>query len=778
MRRTGYLPSPPNPLIGRTADLEYLDARLSAEGPLGIQLLTLVGPPGTGKTRLAIAAAERVARIYEHGVYFIDLSTVRQVEGAAAAIAHRLGATYRSSRPMSLDQTLKRWLRDRHVLLVLDNFEGVLEAGELVEDLLANCKDLRVLATSRAPLRTTREHQYEVAPLTIPNLVELPRIERLLLVEAVQLFVERVQALRPRWDLTAPNARAVAEICVRLDGLPLAIELAASWMNVLTPQALLKELPHSMNRLDGRAGASGRHQTLDAKIGWSYELLTEAEQRLFRHLAVFENGWTIDTAYAVCADQDASRADILGLLGSLVDKHLITRREGPDGTLRFGFLETIRDYATARLRVTGELPTLQRRHATAIAELTELAEQKLEGPAQAEWIEVLEQERGNIRRTLEWATTTATQEAVEVGLRIAATLWLFWDVRGHVQEGRQPLQELLHLQEAQCATLARARALLSEAWLGYVRGDVAEVDSVAAEALAIADELANPQVRGRILSFLGTTLASYTEQFERSESVLSEALEIGRSLCDTSTTGIALYGLGTAATRCGRTLDSVGFFEGCRQVTEVAGNSFGVGCAVFRLGVLAGASGDRKRAVALLREALHLHWDLRNRRMVALCLQQLACAATGVIEATDQARLFAAAQALFDQLPDYLLPEYLLAAQRQGIETTLQALGDIRFAEAWSEGGRMPLQDVVQRAFVDEKNSAAQSGRGHLSPREVQISQLVAEGLTNREIGVRLGLSYHTVDNHLRRIFSKVDVSSRTGLAMWSVRHGVAPHGG
>ena len=539
-------------------------------------------------------------------------------------------------------------------------------------------------------------------------------------------------------------------------------------MTVLSPQALLKELPYSMNSVDGRASTHARHQTLDSMIGWSYELLSQWERLLFQRLAVFENGWTIDTAFTVCAMSQQSRADVLGLLGSLVDKHLVRRRESTDGAVRFGFLQTIRDYAAARLCETGQLADVRRRHAAAIAELCERAERELNSPSQADWIDVLEQERGNIQAALDWAVSTDESAAAELGLRVAATLWLFWDVRGHVQEGRQPLRNLLQLSQTQDMKLARARALVSEAWLGYVRGDLAEVESVVGEALEIARQLGDPQIEGRALSILGTTLSSYSDEFERTETTLQRALEIGRPLDDTWTTGFSLYSLGTLESRRTRIAEAVSYFQGCRDVSEARGNTFGVGCSVFRLGILAAAVGDRTRAVSLLREAVQLHWALKNRRVVALSLQQLACVATGVVDATDQARLFAAAGALFDQLPDYLLPEYLLNAQRQGIEATRQALGETRFAEAWLEGGRMALQDVVQLALGAEVPKRRLDGV-HLSDREKQICELVVLELTNLEIAVRLKLSHHTVDHHLRRIFDKVGVSSRTGLAMWFV---------
>jgi non-specific serine/threonine protein kinase len=751
-----------------------VQAALDDGGVAAVRFMTLVGAPGTGKTRLAIAAAERLVEAYEDGVYFVDLTTLTDAEAVPAVIAHTLGATYRGRRPMSLEETLKRALRDRHVLLVLDNFEVVLDAGALIEELLGACSRLRVIATSRAPLGTATEQQLEVAPLGTPDLDALPSLEALSRVEAVELFVARVQPLRTGWQLTEANARAVAEICVRLDGLPLAIELAASWMNVLSPQIMVTELPRSMSRLAMGGAADGRHQTLEATIGWSYELLSGEEQKLFRRLSVFDSGWTIDTCIEVCGDDGTDRATTLSLLRSLVDKHLVTRREDADGSVRFGFLETIHDYASRRLDETGELPSIRQRHAAVFAELAERAERELDSPVQSAWIELLEQERGNLRRALEWSKTAVESNAAELGLRIAATLWLFWDVRGHVQEGREPLRELLELPGARNRTIARARALLAQAWLGYVRGDVDEVERVADEVLSIARDLGSVQAAARALSILGTTLSSYAEQFERTEAVLQESLELSRPLADTWSIGFALYSLGTLAMRRGQLDEAVDLYKACRDVSAGTGNTFGVGCSVFRLGALAAARGNQREAIHLLRQALELHWALRNRRVLALGLQQLACVGSGVLEVGDQARLFAASQRLFEGLPDYLVPEYLVAAQRQGIEATRNILGEIRFGEAWADGRKMSLAEVVQLALGMTANPADAFPAVRLTAREVQISRLVAEDLTNREIGVRLGLSHHTVDNHLRRIFGKIGVSSRTGLAMWWVRSGMS----
>jgi predicted ATPase/DNA-binding CsgD family transcriptional regulator len=761
-------------LVGRERDLAFLEAELKGDGAGTTRLFSLVGPPGTGKTRLAIGVAERLLDSYEHGVFFVDLSTLKDASHVPAAIAHCLGATYRGHRPTPLEETLKRALRDRHALLVLDNFEGVLDAGALVEDLLGACTRLRVVVTSRAPLRTPSEQQFEVAPLATPNLQALPSLESLCQVEAVELFVGRVQPLRPGWHLKEANARSVAEICVRLDGLPLAIELAASWMDVLTPQDMLTELPHSMNLLDRGSRDRGRHRTLDATIGWSYELLSEDERRLFRRLAVFENGWALDTCLGACADEGAERADTLRLLRSLVDKHLVTRTEDDDGSVRFGFLETIREYALRRLAESGELASIRQRHAVAFLELTERAERDLDSPAQAVWIERLERERGNVRAALEWARSAEEPGAVELGLRIAATLWLFWDVRGHVQEGRQPLRELLQSPQAQRRTIARARALLSEAWLGYVRGDVDEVERVVEEAQSIARELRDPQVAGRALAILGTTLAAYADDVNRTTAILEEALATSRPLGDTWAIGFALYNLGVLAMRSGQLDRATGYLQQCHEVSAATGNAFGIGCSVFRLGWVAGVSGDRTRAVELLKQALQVHWALRNRRVVALCLEQIACLGAGLADVVDLAHLLAVAEGMFEQLPDYTLPPQMVAAHKQGIEAARQSLGERGFGQALTTGRGMSVEQAVHLALGIDATGTTGVQPGGLTGRELQVAYLVADGLTNREIGLRLGLSHHTVDNHLRRIFDKLGVSSRTGVATWFVRTGMA----
>ncbi|MGI9146147.1 MAG: ATP-binding protein [Chloroflexota bacterium] len=768
---------PATSLVGRSRELAHIDACLRLDGT-GIRLVSLVGSPGTGKTRLSLEAAMRLADCFEEGVYFVDLSTATDAEVVPAAIAHVLGATYTGRKQVSVVDTLKRVLRSREVLLVLDNFEGVLGAGPVLEDLLATCPSLKVLVTSREPLRIASEQQFEVAPLAIPDLFRLPALEAFSQVEAVALFVERTRALRSGWELTPDNAGAVGEICVQLDGLPLAIELAASWMNVLSPQAMVPELPHAL-RLIGTRGAAGpsRHQTLQATIDWSYDLLSDDERRLFRRLAVFDSGWTLDGCSAVCVESGSDRVQALNLLGSLVDKHLVWRSEDVEGNVRFGLLQTIRTFALERLVESGELAASRRQHAAWCVALGEQAEAELDSPAQVRWLECLEQERGNLRAALEWARTSTDDEAVEWGLRLAATLWLFWDVRGHMQEGREPLNDLLSLPSAQERTLLRARALLAAGWLGYVKGDVAEVERVMEESLAIARELGDARCIGRALAVLGTTLAAYTNDSERTAAVLEEALRVARPLGDTWSIGFALYNFGVLAMRAGRLDDAEQVLEECRVLSSASGNPFCMACTVFRLGWVAGARGDHARALELLRESLRLNWRLRNRRVVALCLEQLACLGGSSGGPVDQARLFGAAETLFEQLPDYTLPPQMLEAPERGALAARHALGEPAFRDAWMAGHTMAIDQAVSLGLdLSPPRSKVHGGvvsQHKLTARELGIVRLVAEGLTDQQVGIQLRLSRHTIGNHMRRIFGKAGVTSRTALVMWAVRLGV-----
>jgi DNA-binding CsgD family transcriptional regulator len=434
-----------------------------------------------------------------------------------------------------------------------------------------------------------------------------------------------------------------------------------------------------------------------------------------------------------------------------------------------------RAFASERLAESGELALVRRRHAAWALALGEQADRELDSSAQPLWLERLEEERGNLRAALDWARTSGEPEAVEWGLRLAATLWLFWDVRGHMQEGREPLAELLGLPGAQGRTRYRAGALLAAAWLGYVKGDVAEVERVVEDCLAISRELGDARSIARALAILGTTLAAYSSDSERTATVLSDALDIAQPLGDTWSIGFALYNMGVLAMRAGRLAEAEGPLEECRAVSTASGNTFGIACSVFRLGWVALTKGDRDRGLDLLKESLRLNWELRNRRVVALCLEQLACVAGGSRSALELACLFGAAEGLLEQLPEYTLPPQMVDAHQRGAAAAREVLGEKAFREVWARGRLMPMEQAVAFGLGDPAAGFPTDDVdvSPLSGREREIVQLVARGMTDQEVGSKLSLSKHTVGNHLRRIFGKTNVRSRASLVMWAVRSGV-----
>jgi len=751
-----------------------------------VRLVTLTGPPGIGKTRLALEVAEAVLARFADGVYLVDLAPIRDPGLVPATIAQVLGISDMGTR--SIEETLAHVLHDKQVLLLLDNFEQLLPAAPMVTRLLAGCSRLKVLVTSRASLRLAAEHQIPVRGLGVPDRADLASLDALAQVPSVRLFNLRAAAVQPGWQLTRANAEAVAEICTRLDGLPLAIELAAARVKVLTPQTLVPRLAHALDVLvEGKQDQPPRHQTMRTAIDWSYRLLSGDEQALFRQLGVFAGGWTAEAAAAVHGtDSPEPSLELLRLLDALADKNLVSVDERADGEVRFGMLQTLREFALEQLAAEQELAGAHRRYALYYLHLARQAERAFDSAAQPEWLERLERDHDNVRAALDWCTAEGDAASVETGLWLGAALWFFWDVRGYGGEARERLRHLLALPAAQQPRGARARALQSAAWMAYVLGDAADGLAAAEESLALARDLGDGAILARSLAIMGVILGLNTDQHGRAEPLLTEALGLGQALEDTFTVGFALFTLGRIAMVRGEHDRAVQHHEDCLAASRRTGNTWGVSCTLYSLAFVAVARGDLGYAVALQQESLSLNLTLRNTRGMALNVDMLAVLALRQHQVQRAARLFAMADVLCDAA-NYALPPALVAWHAQGVAAARGQMGETAFRAAWRESRALPPDAVVLYAggTVARREGRPDPGwrrRGgdeqapELSAREVEIVLLVVGGLTDGEIADELTISPRTVDAHLRRIFARLGLRSRTQLAIWAVGRGLAHH--
>jgi predicted ATPase len=522
--RAGNLPVPATTFIGRRRELEECVGMLRRPDA---RLITLTGAGGSGKTRLGLEAAAAVVAEYSHGAFFVDLSALRQPDLLPSAIARTVGA--QAADKQSLAAALLDFLREKQMLLVLDNFEQIIDAAPLLSDLLQSCPRLKLLVTSRAALRLTSEYEYPLLPLAVPDPRRLPELPALSQFEAVALFIDRARAARPDFAVTNDNAPAVAEICARLDGLPLAIELAATRTRLLPPQAMLAQLERRLEFLvAGPRDLPERHQTLRAAIAWSYDLLSPDEQRLFRRLAVFAGGWTLETAEAVCG------GDVLNRLGGLVEGSLV-RRQDTGGGVRFSLLETVREYALERLAESGEAMVIRRAHAQAFLALAQEAEPKLRGPEQRLWLDAMEAEMDNLRAALQWSIDN---NDAEIGLLLSNALFELWQRRGHSAEAVHWYSTILGLPAAQTPSPLRTRVLTLTAWVAGLSGDNEQEDRLSSTALSLGRSQDD-----KLLLAWCLYVRSGSEPWPAAQTLLNESLELYRETGDQRGMALALNGL-------------------------------------------------------------------------------------------------------------------------------------------------------------------------------------------------------------------------------------------
>jgi len=611
--RRHNLPIALTSFIGRTHELAEV-GRLLAR----IRLLTLTGVGGCGKTRLALAAATMVLSEYSDGVWLVELAALTDAALVPQAVATTLGVREEPQRPLTA--TLLDALRFRDMVLVLDNCEHLIDAcAQLAQTLLGACPHLRILATSREALGVAGETTWLVPSLALPDPQLAPALEELAQVEAVQLFVERALAALPTFALTQANAPAVAQICQRLDGIPLAIELAAARIKVLAVEQITTRLDACFRLLTaGSRSALPRHQTLRAAIDWSYVLLSDLERAMFRRLSVFAGGWTLEAAEAVCAGEGVTADEVLELLAHLVDKSLVVV-ETPDGAVRYRLLETVRQYGWDRLREAGEATAIRQQHAAYYVALAEMIEPKLRGVEQQAWLARLESEHDNLRAALEWSQ--AAEDGAQLGLRLAGALGWFWMMRGHLSEGRAWLARVLAWPEAVRPTLARAWGLNRAGFLASAqRDEIAR--ALHEESLAISRALQDKAHIAWALSGLGNALREQ-DDYIQAAGQYEECLALFRELDDTWGCAWALLSLGGLARPQGDHARAGAWYEESLALFRKVGDRWNQARVLRGLGRVARAQGNYAQATKLLEESLVLLRELGDKAGMVRALTRL-----------------------------------------------------------------------------------------------------------------------------------------------------------
>ncbi|MDT8306482.1 MAG: LuxR C-terminal-related transcriptional regulator [Anaerolineae bacterium] len=803
--------------IGREQEIGYVRQQLAQT-----RLLTLTGPGGCGKTRLAAAVAAQVLDAYQDGVVWVDLASVTDASLVAQTVAKALGVVEQTGRSMSA--VLADFLVERHLLLLLDNCEHLIAAcARLVSGLLSACPDLQVLATSREPLALAGEHVYPVPALSVPsanllteNAMTPDVLEALSRYEAVTLFLDRARAIVPGFILTAENARAVADICIRLDGMPLALELAAARANVLTAGQIAARLGDRFTFLksDRRDAIGGRLQTLQAAIDWSYDLLTPPEQMLFRRLSVFAGGCSLATAEAVCTGDGIEGEQLLALLSSLVNKSLVAAETLRAGEARYTMLETIRQYAEEKLEGPGEKPAIRDRHLHCFLELVEETEPKLQGEFQQLWLNWLEGEVGNIRAALSWALQNGR---IEAGLRIATALYQFWTIRAYREEGLRWFERLLaqagddispvvRLNALSFASLlasfhghtalqreyadeavtlgetagredkqALVTALGAQAFAARKAGDAATAFSLARRAIELVRELDDPYQLGltlTIYSFLAMSLGEY----DQAHAMLDEGLPLLRAAGSPYRIAMALNFKGDLA-RCEQDYatavaaydESIALLRDVEADRDLASALHNQGHACLHLGEVG-------RARALFNESMAIQQKQQNTMGMAECLLGFAALAISDQVPRAGARLLAAAEAIGGS---QVTSEW--AATRLAYEHYLQraraTLGEATFLEEQAVGEGLSLEAAVAFALeTAAKGAAATAARSkldELTPRQREVAILVAKAKSNDEIAQQLVVSKRTVETHVSHILSKLGFGSRAQIVRWAIESGL-----
>ena len=737
--RPANIPVQQTGFVGREKEIAAAEELLLRQD---VRLVTVTGPGGIGKTRLAVQVAKGLSDNFPGGAHFVPLSPLSDPRLIPSAIIQTSGI--REAGGQSPLDILKKHLLDSTrapMLLLLDNFEHLMAGAPILAELLAMGPHLKILVTSRAALHVYGEHEFPVPPLALPDSRSMPPLKALSQYPAVALFVQRAVAVKPDFALNQENALAVTEICAHLDGLPLAIELAAARIKVLSLSSIRTRLASRMQLLTGGArDLPQRQQTLRAAIDWSYDLLSPAEQKLFRRLSVFVRGCTLEGAEAVCDTKADLDLDLLDGMASMVDKSLMQQLEQPNGESRFVMLETIREYASEKLEASGEELSTKRAHAAYCLILAEEVTSAQSGSEAAEWLERLTLDHDNFRAALAWLTQTGD---AEWGLRLGAALFRFWETREYLAEGRDSLGKLLKIPAATARTKPRARAVFFAGVLATEQGDYASGNALTGESIDIARELHDNQGvavgvnalavsardQGNLAlahSMFEEGLALWTElgdqkaiarslsnlasvaklqgDYPRARSLYAECLSIFRELGDRTGVGWSLNSQGDVARDQGDFAAAQTLYEKSLAIFQELNDRWGIAGSLADLGNIAREQRDCRTAHSFYRESLKIFRELGHKRGIARLLEGFACSAAVQLQAERALRLAGAAAALRENIGTPLTPTEQ-AKLEAILDPARQALINTAGTTAWLDGWSMPIEKAIEEVLMLDASS-------------------------------------------------------------------------